>query len=60
MSHFRAHSELPKTTADYYTFGRVIGRGSFGKVYLCSQKLTGLNVAIKAIDRSYIKDERRR
>jgi serine/threonine protein kinase len=38
----------------------VIGKGSFGKVYLCIQKLTGLNVAIKAIDKSYMTDERRR
>ena len=35
----------------------MIGKGAFGKVTLGIHKLTGKHVAIKAIDKSYMKDD---
>jgi len=35
----------------------LIGKGAFGKVTLGIHKLTGKQVAIKAIDKAYMKDD---
>lgn len=51
------NNEIPPTTLDYYKFVKLIGKGAFGKVTLGVQKLTGKYVAIKTIDKSYMKDE---
>jgi len=53
----RTHKEIPPTTAEYYKFVRLIGKGAFGKVSLGIHKLTGKHVAIKTIDKKYMKDE---
>jgi len=42
---------------DYYKFVKLIGKGAFGKVTLGINKLTGKQVAIKTIDKNYMKDE---
>lgn len=55
--HFRNQNSAPKTTLDYYRIGTVIGKGAFSKVYLGTHILTGQHVAIKAIDKVYMKDE---
>ncbi|KAJ8605317.1 hypothetical protein CTAYLR_002351 [Chrysophaeum taylorii] len=41
---------------DVYSFGKVIGVGSFGTVRLASHKLTGQKVAIKTYERAKMKD----
>ncbi len=51
------HKELPPTTLDYYKITKLIGKGAFGKVTLATHKLTGKLVAIKTIDKSYMKDD---
>ncbi len=48
---------IPPTSMEYYKFVRLIGKGSFGKVMLGMHKLTGKYVAIKAIDKSIMKNE---
>jgi len=45
------------TNTNFYIFGRSIGKGAFGKVNLGLHKLTGENVAVKRIDKKYMKDE---
>jgi MAP/microtubule affinity-regulating kinase len=50
----------PIHSSECYTFGPEIGKGSCGKVYKATHILTGLQVAIKAIDKLRLKDERRR
>ena len=35
----------------------MLGKGAFGKVLLGIHRLTGMNVAIKAIDKAYLKHE---
>mmetsp|Transcript_3749 Transcript_3749/g.11165 ORF Transcript_3749/g.11165 Transcript_3749/m.11165 type:complete len:403 (-) Transcript_3749:151-1359(-) len=37
---------------DYYTFGRVIGKGSYGEVIMGTEKSTGESVAIKVMERT--------
>lgn len=53
----KQHNELPPTTLDYYKFVKLIGKGAFGKVTLGVHKLTGKQVAIKTIEKSYMKDD---
>ena len=48
------------TTLDFYKIGKPLGKGSFGKVYLGIHKLTGLKVAIKMIEKSYMQNEHSR
>lgn len=51
------YGDVHPTTLDYYKFVRLIGKGAFGKVTLGIHKLTGKYVAIKTIDKCYMKDE---
>jgi len=51
------HKEIAPTSTDYYKFVKLIGKGAFGKVTLGIHKLTGKYVAIKTIEKSYMKDE---
>ena len=56
-SYIKKNNEIPPTTLDYYKFVKLIGKGAFGKVTLGIHKLTGKYVAIKTIDKSYMRDE---
>jgi len=56
-SYIKKHNELPPTTLEYYKFVKLIGKGAFGKVSLGIHKLTGRQVAIKMIEKAYMKDE---
>ncbi|OMJ94961.1 hypothetical protein SteCoe_1824 [Stentor coeruleus] len=57
---FKTTNSAPNTTIDFYKLGKQIGNGAFGKVSLAQNRLTGHKVAIKIIDKSFIKDERTR
>jgi serine/threonine protein kinase len=48
------------TKVGHYKFIKVIGKGSFGKVLLALHKLTGREVAIKVLEKSYLKEEHRK
>ncbi len=55
---FRAKTgQIAPTSLDNYKFLKLIGKGAFGKVTLAVHKLTGKKVAIKTIEKSYMKDE---
>ena len=54
----RSTGTVPPTTSGFYLFGHMLGKGAFGKVYLGIHKLTGSKVAIKSIEKTYLKDER--
>jgi len=56
-AYIKKNSEIPNTTLDFYKFVKLIGKGAFGKVTLGIHKLTGKHVAIKAIDKNYMKDD---
>lgn len=56
VEYVRRNRAIPATTAEQYKFVKLIGKGAFGKVALGIHKLTGKYVAIKTIDKSYMKD----
>ena len=45
------------TKIEYYKIGKVIGKGAFGKVNLAIHRLTGKFVALKSINKTFMKDE---
>ena len=47
----------PQTTSSFYNISQKLGKGAFGKVYLAIHVLTGLQVAIKTIDKSRLQNE---
>lgn len=53
----KMHKAIPPTNVENYKFIKLIGKGAFGKVALGMDKLTGKYVAIKTIEKSYMKDE---
>lgn len=53
----RKHNELPPTTLEYYKYVKLVGKGAFGKVTLGIHKLTGKQVAIKTIEKQFMKDD---
>jgi serine/threonine protein kinase len=53
---WKATSKIPSTTVDFYKIVKLIGKGAFGKVTLGVHKLSGKQVAIKMIEKSYIQD----
>lgn len=57
---FKIGSEGPKTTLHYYRILKLLGKGSFGKVYMASQVLTNRVVAIKCLDKKVMKEESRK
>ena len=59
-SHFEENVADPSTSLKYYSMLKLLGEGAFGKVTLGVQILTGIKVAIKAIDRSHLQNEHSR
>ena len=54
---FKMYNCSVSTTLDHYRITKIIGKGSFGIVYLAIHLLTGFYVAIKTIEKRYIQDE---
>lgn len=59
-SSFKLSAEGPKTTLYYYKILKMLGKGSFGKVYMASQVLTNRVVAIKCLDKKAVKEDNRK
>lgn len=56
-SSFASTNSPPTTTLNFYKFVKLIGKGAFGTVTLGIHKLTGKYVAIKTIEKSFMKDD---
>ena len=52
--------EYPTSNLHFYKFGRIIGKGAFGKVNIGLHILTGRIVAIKSFNKTTFKDEKYR
>ena len=53
----KTKGHYPQTTLDFYRLIKMIGKGAFGKVFLGVHLLTGKYVAVKSIEKKYIKEE---
>ena len=58
--YYLKHKKYPNTKMNFYKYGRLLGKGAYGKVNLCLHTLTGRLVAIKSINKSKITKERQR
>ena len=54
---FAKNSQPPETTADFYRAGKVLGKGAFGKVSLALHKLSKKLVALKLLNKEFLKNE---
>ena len=59
-NYFKKNKKYPSTKMKFYKYGRLLGKGAFGKVNLCLHTLTGRLVAIKSINKEKIKNERQK
>ncbi len=56
--YFNKNGTYPSTKIKFYKYGRLLGKGAFGKVNLSLHVLTGRLVAIKSINKSKLTSER--
>jgi serine/threonine protein kinase len=54
---FVSNNEPPATNADFYRAGKVLGKGAFGKVCLALHKLSKKLVALKLLNKEFLKNE---
>ena len=56
--YYKSHLSYPPTDISFYKFGRMIGRGAFGKVNIGLNILTGRIVAIKSFNKQNLTNEK--
>ncbi len=54
---FMKTGQAPDTTTEFYWIGKILGKGAFGKVNLAMHRLTEKLVAIKSINKNYLKED---
>ena len=54
---FNKLKEPPKTTAEFYRIGKMLGKGAFGRVNLAIHKLTDHLVAVKSINKQFLSED---
>ena len=59
-SYYEKNDKYPKTKMNFYKYGRLLGKGAFGKVNLALHVLTGRLVAIKSINKTKLLNERQK
>ena len=55
--YYKKNKKYPTTKMKFYKYGRLLGKGAFGKVNLALHILTGRLVAIKSINKKIIQNE---
>ena len=56
--YYQKNKKYPSTKMKFYKYGRLLGKGAFGKVNLALHVLTGRLVAIKSINKTKLTNER--
>ena len=59
-NYYEKYNKYPKTKMNFYKYGRLLGKGAFGKVNLALHVLTGRLVAIKSINKAKLMNERQK
>ena len=59
-NYYLKYEKYPTTKMHFYKYGRLLGKGAFGKVNLSLHVLTGRLVAIKSINKSKLTNERQK
>ena len=59
-NYYKKYKKYPRTKMKFYKYGRLLGKGAFGKVNLSLHILTGRLVAIKSINKEKITTERQK
>ena len=59
-NYYNKYKKYPKTKMNFYKYGRLLGKGAFGKVNLSLHVLTGRLVAIKSINKTKLINEKQR
>ena len=57
QDYVKEQNKVPETSLHFYQIIKLLGKGSFGKVYLGLQRLTNRLVAIKCLEKTHFKDE---
>ena len=56
--YYQKHKEYPNTNKNFYKYGRVLGKGAFGKVNLALHLASGRLVAIKSFNKKKLTTKR--
>jgi serine/threonine protein kinase len=58
VSYYKEHKEYPSTNQNFYKYGRLLGKGAFGKVNLALHLASGRLVAIKSFNKKKLTTKR--
>jgi len=58
ISYYKKHNEYPNTEQNFYKYGRLLGKGAFGKVNLALHLASGRLVAIKSFNKKKLTTKR--
>ena len=58
INYYQKHKEYPNTNKNFYKYGRVLGKGAFGKVNLALHLASGRLVAIKSFNKKKLTTKR--
>ena len=57
-NYYEKHKQYPYTNQDFYKYGRLLGKGAFGKVNIALHLATGRLVAIKSFNKKKLTTKR--
>ena len=58
VQYYQKHKDYPNTSQEFYKYGRILGKGAFGKVNLALHLASGRLVAIKSFNKKKLTTKR--